>query len=100
MTERRGGQYIPHETRHDANEILNRNLRYRQIVECLKDNPQTAKELACTMLAKGYIPYCDRNFTAPRLTELTYKGIVEPIGKKTCKWTKREVAVYALRELK
>lgn len=90
---------ITFDTRHEANESIDRDQRYRQIIECLKlKGEQTAKELALTMCQKGYIPYSERNFTAPRLTELTKKGIVKPVGKKTCKWTGRTVAVYALVE--
>lgn len=97
MIERMIGEYVPHQTRAEANETVDRQKRYNQIIECLTEKPnQTAKEIACSMLAKGYIPYCDRNFTAPRLTELTQKGVVEPVGKKECKWTHKMVAVYNL----
>ena len=99
MIERMIGEYVPHQTRAEANEKVDRQKRYNQIIECLTEKPnQTAKELACSMLAKGYIPYCDRNFTAPRLTELTQKGVVEPVGKRECKWTHKMVAVYNLRK--
>lgn len=99
MINRRPGEYPPFETRAEANETVNRQERYRQIVECLREKPnQTAKELASSMLAKRFIPYCDRNFTAPRLTELTQKGVVEPVGKRVCKWTGKMVTVYNLRE--
>ena len=58
----------------------------------------SAKEIAVSMNEKGYIPTTERNFTAPRLTEMSQLGIVEPIGKKTCKYTKHKVTVYSLRE--
>ena len=47
---------------------------------------------------KGYIPTSERNFTAPRLTELSKMGVVEPIGKKMCQYTGKTVAVYACRD--
>ena len=98
MIERRPGEIVTFDTRAEANETVDRNKRYQQIVECLREKPnQTAKEIACMMLSKKYIPYCDRNFTAPRLTELSQMGIVEPVGKKKCQWTGKTVAVYALR---
>ena len=97
--ERELGSAVTPETRAEANDRAPRKLRCSQIIECLTEKTnQTAKEIACMMLAKGYIPYCDRNFTAPRLTEMSQAGIVEPVGKKKCKWTGRMVAVYALRE--
>jgi hypothetical protein len=99
MVERREGEYIPFETRAEAHDLVDKNKRYKQILECLQNKPQTAKEVACSMLARGYIPYCDRNFTAPRLTELSQMGKVDVIGRKECKWTHRQVSVYAIREV-
>lgn len=92
---RRFGQDITLETRHDAHETVNKRLRYRQILECLNQyGPMTAKECAHQMFRKGYIPTNERNHTSPRLTEMTSKGLVEPIGKKTCRWTGKTVTVY------
>ena len=72
MIERRPGEYVPYGTRAEANETVDRQKRYAQIIECLRERPQqTAKEIASMMVGKGYIPYADRNFTAPRLTELS-----------------------------
>lgn len=90
---------ITNETRRESFDIVDKEKRYAQIIECLKlRGNQTAKELALTMCEKGYVPCDERNLTAPRLTELTKKGIVKPVGKKTCQWTGRTVAVYALVE--
>ena len=98
--ERRPGEYVQYDTRAEANETVDRNKRYAQIIECLREEPkQTAKEIACMMVAKRYIPYADRNFTAPRLTELSQRGVVEAVGKKECKWTHKMVSVYDLREV-
>ena len=58
----------------------------------------SAKEIAVEMLKKGYIPTSERNFTAPRLTELSQIGIVEPYGKKICQYTRKTVSVYILRD--
>ena len=57
----------------------------------------TAKEIAVEMYKKGYIPSDERNFTAPRLTELSIKGIVEPVEKKKCEYTGKTVSVYKVR---
>ncbi len=85
------------ETRHDSYEIVDKQERYKQIIECLKEKGEmTAKEIAVLMNNKGYIPTSERNFTSPRLTEMSKKGIVEPVGKKKCQWTGKKVAVYAL----
>lgn len=103
----RAGQMTTLETRAESNEQVDRQKRYSQIVECLKTSSannhgermgMTAKEIAVMMMNKGYIPTAERNYTAPRLTEMSISGIVEPIGKKKCNWTGHKVTVYALRE--
>lgn len=99
MEYRRPGEIPTRDTRHEAEKKVDKNLRYRQIIEILTDQRQlTAKEIAVEMYVRGYVPTSERNFSAPRLTELTEKGVVEPIGKKFCTWTGKTVAVYALRE--
>lgn len=87
------------ECRHDAHEKVNKNLRYMQIKKVLarRKNGLTAKEIAVYMCNAGLIPTSERNFTAPRLTEMCEKGTVEPVGKKLCQYTGKKVTVYALR---
>ena len=97
MNERRYGEYTTLETRKEAHEQVDKQKRYQEILECLKGQKLTAKEIAVKMFDKGYIPTTERNFTAPRLTELSQKGIVEPIGKKKCQYTGKTVAVYEVR---
>ena len=91
MEKRRAGEMTTLDTRGESHEKVNKIKRYSQIIECLREN-------AVMMNEKGYIPTTERNFTAPRLTEMSQLGIVEPIGKKTCKYTKHKVTVYLLRE--
>lgn len=95
---RNPGELTTFETRDEAHISVDKHRRYQQILECLRENgPMTAKECAEVMRQKGYIPTNERNFVSPRLTELTDRGQVEPIGKIICKWTKKKVAVYAIR---
>lgn len=68
-------------------------IRYIQILNRL-DEPKTAKELAVELFELGYIPSTERNYTAPRLTELEKMGYVKAVEKKKCKWTGKMVAVY------
>jgi hypothetical protein len=99
MEKRQAGEMTTLETRGEAQEKVDKKKRYSQIIECLKECPEmTAKECAVMMMQKGYIPTSERNFTAPRLTEMSYQGIVEPVGKKVCEYTGHKVAVYALRD--
>lgn len=93
-------ELIPtYETRAEAEEKVDKQKRYKQIIEILSEHPEmTAKEIAVRMKQKGWTPTDERNFAAPRLTELAKKGFVEPIGKKKCVYTGRTVAVWAIRE--
>lgn len=68
-------------------------IRYIQILNRL-DKPKTAKELAVELFELSFIPSTERNYTAPRLTELEKTGYVKAIGKKKCKYTGKAVAVY------
>lgn len=100
MIERKPGEYVPYDTRGEANETVDRNKRYAQIKECLTEKPQqTAKEIAAMMCKKGYIPTAERNFTAPRLTEMSQRGMVEAVGKTKCNFTGKTVSVYSLCEV-
>ena len=88
------------ENRRESYESIDKQKRYIQILEVLGNNKMTAKEIAVEMFKRGMIPNSERNFTAPRLTELSYEGIVEPIGKKKCEYTGKKVSVFQLRSEK
>ena len=97
--ERRVGEIPTLDTRAEANESVDRNKRYAQIIACLKEtSPMTAKAIAVRMMLKGDIPTSERNFTSPRLTEMCNMGIVEQAGKVRCPYTGRTVATFALVE--
>lgn len=68
-------------------------VRYKQILDRL-DKPKTAKEIAVELFELGIIPSAERNYTAPRLTELEKRGIVKAFKKKKCEYTGKMVAVY------
>lgn len=97
MEQRRPGETPTLETRSEAETTVDKQRRYKEILECLREKDMTAKECAVAMMNKGYIPTSERNFTAPRLTEMSKIGMVEPIGKKKCSYTGRMVAVYTVR---
>lgn len=97
MERRMPGEATTLETRHDAEEKVDKNKRYKQIIQILDGHEMTAKEIANEMCRRGFVPTNERNYSAPRLSELSVKGIVEPVGRKYCRWTGRIVAVYALR---
>ena len=89
---------ITFETRSEANEAVDKKKRYKQILEILQGGKEmTAKEIAVEMCQRGYVPTPERNFAAPRLTELSIKGLVEPCGKQKCSYTGKTVALYKMR---
>lgn len=90
------GEIVTFTTRALAEEDIKptKQQRYKQILEILDGNEMTAKEIAVEMYKRGYSDTMDRNCSAPRLTELMHKMIVEPIGKKRCQYTGKTVAVY------
>lgn len=96
---RNAGEYTTLETRAEAHETVDKQKRYSQIIECFAENSRlTAKQCAMIMHGKGYTPSGERNFTAPRITEMCHQGILEPVGKKKCEFTGKKVAVYQIRK--
>lgn len=84
------------ETRRESNETVDRERRYEQIITILRGKTMTAKEVAVEMNKRGFVPTSERNFAAPRLTELVSKGLVNVVGKKICEYTSKKVAQYQL----
>ncbi len=75
-----------------------KKIRYEQILDRLCCGNKTAKEIAVELFELQLIPSTERNYTAPRLTELEQMGLVEVIDKKKCKWTGKMVAVYKMTQ--
>lgn len=73
-----------------------RKIRYEQILDRLLTGTKTAKEIAVELYELGIIPSTERNYTAPRLTELEKMGLVQVIDKKKCDYTGKTVAVYQI----
>lgn len=90
---------ITHETRQlSFADIQDKTkIRYIQILNRL-NKPKTAKELAVELFELGYIPSTERNYTAPRLTELKKMGYVKATDKKKCEYTGKTVAVYERKQ--
>lgn len=90
---------ITKETRDESFEIVKETLGERQRIvldqlETVFTDGATAKELSYHLYRQGLAPSPERNSVHPRLNELISKGLVEVIGKKTCQFTSRKVAVY------
>lgn len=73
-----------------------KKIRYEQILDRLMTGVKTAKEVAVELFDLKLIPSTERNYTAPRLTELEKMGLVKVIDKKKCEYTGKKVAVYEI----
>ena len=71
--------------------------RRRVIYDILADRGgMTAREIAVELQNRGITPTDERNFAAPRLTELYQNGEIEVVGKRLCTHSGRNVAVWAI----
>lgn len=93
---------IPKETRRKSHEAVQQEAatRRRVILEILTEHSGglTAREVAGELHRRGITPTGERNFAAPRLTELYKDGKVTFTGKRKCPLTGRYVAVWAARK--
>jgi len=91
---------ITKETRLESYEQISHiaDIRKKLIIGVLSEfGDLTAQEIAVVLYNRGRIPSDERNFTAPRLTELRKESKVEPVNKKLCVKTGRRVTVWALK---
>lgn len=89
---------ITHQTRQLSFEDmkLKKKIRYEQILSRLQNGKKTAKEIAVELFELKIIPSSERNYTAPRLTELEQMGLVKSTSKKKCQYTGKKVAIYEI----
>ena len=89
---------IPKETRRESyNAVLpTLTTRHKIVLQILKDcGDMTAQEIAAELQKRGITPTDERNFSAPRLTELADMGLVRAVRKKTCGKTGKTVTVWS-----
>lgn len=91
---------ITKETRRESYEAVlpKVNARCRLILETLGSRAMTVNEITDELVAAKVIPYFNRNFVAPRLTELKDMGIVETCGRKKSTRSKASEAVWRRKE--
>ena len=74
-----------------------RAARCRLILETLGNRELTASEITEELVAAGRIPYFNRNYVAPRLTELKEIGILTTVGRRKATRSDATEAVWARR---
>lgn len=90
---------ITSDTRFDSMKKIYKTRMYGMIIAALKSASNkglTARECSTVLYNQGKIYDSGRQATAPRLTELEDKGVVQIIGKRLDNITNRNVAVYTL----
>lgn len=91
---------ITRETRRSGYEAVwpNVNERCRLILETLGNREMTVSEIVDELVAAGEIPYFNRNYVAPRMTELKDMGIVETCGRRKATRSTATEAVWRRKE--
>jgi len=77
---------------------VTRGDRCRIILDTLGSHEMTVEEIADELVKRGIVKYFDRNFVAPRLTELKQAGIVTVVDERTSRRSGRKIAVWAIVE--
>ena len=87
---------ITEETRRESYESVKPLLVCRRVIilEILGNREMTATEIAEILCSRGITPFYERNFAAPRLTELKDAGKVKTVGKRLCEKTGRKISVW------
>ena len=73
--------------------------RSRLILETLGCREMTVSEIIDEMVEKGIFPYYNRNYVAPRMTELKGMGVVETCGRRKSTRSKATEAVWRRKEV-
>jgi hypothetical protein len=91
---------VTNETRRESYDTVKPTAQQRRaaILDILGDRRMTANEIAEMLYIRGVTPFYERNFAAPRLTELKAEGRVKTVGRRLCGKTGRVIAVWAAVE--
>lgn len=76
------------------------NERSRLILETLGSRSMTVSEITDELVAAGTIPYYNRNYVAPRLSELKDMGVVETCDRRQSTHSTATEAVWRRVEAK
>lgn len=84
------------ETRRESYEAIIPKIkeRSRQILQTLGGREMTVSEITDELVQQGIVPYFNRNYVAPRMTELKEMGVVETCGRRKSTHSKATEAVW------
>lgn len=91
---------ITKETRREAYDSVRPEIpkRARQVLDTLGRREMTVSEITEELVRIGRVPYFNRNFVAPRMTELKDMGIVETCGRRKATRSDATEAVWRRTE--
>lgn len=75
------------------------NERCRLILKTLGAREMTVSEITDELVEEGTIPYFNRNYVAPRLTELKEMGVVETCGRRQSTRSTATEAVWRRKQV-
>lgn len=92
---------ITKETRRESYDAIlpKAKERARLVLETLGGRSMTVSEITEELVSAGKIPYFNRNYVAPRLTELKDMGIVETCGRRKATRSNATEAVWRRKEV-
>ena len=73
------------------------NDRCRMILETLGSREMTVSEITDELVERSILPYFNRNFVAPRLTDLKDMGVVETCGRRKSTRSNATEAVWRVK---
>ena len=93
---------ITKETRRESYDAILPKMkeRARLVLETLGSRSMTVSEITEELVTAGRIPYFNRNYVAPRLTELKDMGIVETCGRRKATRSDATEAVWRRVEVR
>ena len=88
------------ETRRESYEAVLPKVKHRAhlILETLGDREMTVSEITEELVNAGKIPYFNRNYVAPRLSELKDMEVVETCGRRKSTKSSATEAVWRLKQ--
>lgn len=69
--------------------------RCRLVLDTLGDRELTVSEITDELVKKGTLKYFNRNFVAPRMTDLKDMGLVRTVGRRAATHSDATEAVWA-----
>ena len=75
------------------------SARRRLILDVLGNESMTVSEIVEVLLNKGQIAYFDRNYVAPRITELKDMGLLVACGSRKSTRSTRNETIWKRKEI-